>query len=109
MATAREVAPGGRFAPFARWRYRRRMRTPTPAAFAIILMALGGCADPEPYIYRSGEFDRGSVDFNRGPTDVANVDICYNRRVTTPAALQEMARAECAKYGKVARYTRAAF
>ena len=69
-------------------------------------MALGGCADPEPYIYRSGEFDRGSVDFNRGPTDVANVDICYNRRVTTPAALQEMARAECAKYGKVARYTR---
>ncbi|MDP7651796.1 MAG: hypothetical protein QGF38_08845 [Rhodospirillales bacterium] len=75
------------------------------SALAVFLFALGGCADPEPYVYRSGEFDRGSSDFGRDPTDVKAVAICYNRRVTSPAQLQEMARAECAKFGKVARYT----
>jgi len=69
------------------------------------LAALGGCADLEPYVYRSGEFDRGASDFGRDPSDVKTVAICYNRRTTTPAELQEMARAECAKFDKVARYT----
>ena len=78
----------------------------TLAALAVIILAvLGGCADPEPYVYRSGEFNRAASDFGRDPTDVETVTICYNRRATTPAELQEMARAECAKFNNVARYT----
>ena len=102
-----EAVPGESFAPFAEWRYEGRMRTGKYAALAVfILAALGGCTDPEPYVYRSGEFDRRAPDFGRDPADVETVTVCYNRRVTSPADLQEMARAECAKYGKVARYTR---
>jgi hypothetical protein len=69
------------------------------------LAVLGGCADPDAYVYRSGEFDRGAPGFGRDPTDVKTVAICYNRRVTSPVELQEMARAECAKFDKAARYT----
>ncbi len=106
MATAGEAVPGESFAPFAKWRYEGRMRTRKLAALAVFLLAtLGGCTDPEPYVYRSGEFDRGASNFGRDPTDVKTVAICYNRRVTSPADLQEMARAECAKFDKVARYT----
>ena len=85
------------------------MGTRNLAALAVFLLALSGCADPEPYIFRSGEFDRGAENFGRDPTDVDTVGICYNRRVTSPAELQEMARAECAKFDKVARYTQGSF
>ena len=108
MARGREAAPGGSFAPFDEWRYEGRMGTRIRAASVLavfLLGALGGCADPEPYILRIGEFDRRAPNFGRDPTDVKTVAICYNRRVSTPAQLQEMARAECAKFDKVARYT----
>ncbi len=83
------------------------MGTRKLAALVVFLFgALGGCADLDAYVYRSGEFDRGASGFGRDPTDATKVDICYNRRVTTPAELQEMAWAECAKFDKVARYTR---
>jgi len=85
------------------------MGTRNLAALAVFLLALSGCADPEPYISRSGEFDRGAESFGRDPTDVETVTICYNRRVTSPAELQEMARAECAKFDKVPRYTQGSF
>jgi hypothetical protein len=85
------------------------MRTRNLAARAVFLLALSGCVDLEPYILRSKEFDRGAPNFNRAPTDVKTVTICYNRRVTSPSELQEMARAECAKFDKVALYTQGSF
>ena len=85
------------------------MGTRNLAALAVFLLVLSGCADPEPYIFRSGEFDRGAESFGRVPTDVDTVDICYNRRATSPAELQEIARAECAKFDKVPRYTQGSF
>ena len=85
------------------------MRTRNLAARAVFLLALSGCADPEPYIFRSNEFDRGAPSFGRDPTDVKTVTICYNRRITSPSELQEMARAECAKFDKVALYTQGSF
>jgi hypothetical protein len=79
------------------------------AALAVFLLVFSGCADPEPYIFRIGEFDRGAENFSGDPTDMDTVDICYNRRATSPAELQEMARAECAKFDKVPRYTKGSF
>lgn len=63
-----------------------------------------GCSWPEPYVYRYQEFDRGLVTFGKEPTDIKSVGICYNKSNATPERIAEMAKAECAKYGKVARY-----
>ena len=85
------------------------MGTRNLAALAVFLLVLSGCADPVPYIFRSGEFGREAKSLSRDRTDVNTVDICYNRRATSPAELQEMARAECAKFDKVPRYTKGSF
>lgn len=75
-----------------------------PAA-ALALAAAEGCAWPDPYVYRHREFDRSLVDFGKDPQQRNSVGICYNKKNATPEQIAEMAKAECAKYGKVARYS----
>ena len=74
--------------------------------FALLLaLAAVACSGLEPYVYLPSEFNRGSPDFGRDPTDIKAVAICYNSRSITPEALREMARAECARFDKVARFS----
>jgi hypothetical protein len=73
---------------------------------AALALTAAGCAWPEPYVYRYQEFDRSRVDFGKEPTDLASVGICYNKKNATPERIVEMAKAECAKYGRVAVYSK---
>lgn len=75
------------------------------SAAVLVLAAVEGCAWPDPYVYRLREFDRSLADFGKDPQDRDSVGICYNKENTTPGQITEMAKAECAKYGKVARYS----
>lgn len=72
---------------------------------AALALTAEGCAWPEPYVYRYQEFDRAQPTFNKEPTDLKSVGICYNKKNATPERIAEMAKAECAKYGRVARYS----
>jgi len=72
---------------------------------AVSVLTTQGCALPDPYVYRYQEFERKQVDFGKEPADRRSVGICYNKRNATPEQVVELARAECAKYGKVARFS----
>jgi hypothetical protein len=63
--------------------------------------ALSACA---PYIYEPDEFNRERADFGKELKDRTEVDICYFTRNTAPQDILAMAEAECAKFGKTARY-----
>ncbi len=67
---------------------------------------LAGCAGATvPYVYEAGEFDRSSPNFNKEPTDITSVTICYGTRGTTPEEIRDMAQTECARFEKTARFT----
>lgn len=68
------------------------------------LTALGGCSLPEPYVYRYEEFDRDLAGFGKELENRTSVGICYNKKNTTPQQIVQLARDECAKYDKVARF-----
>ena len=67
------------------------------AAWAFISVVTG-CARPEPYVFKSSEFDRRS--FSRQASVPGLVQICYSATATTSDAVVRMAEEECAKYGK---------
>lgn len=75
--------------------------------FPVVALALAaeGCAWPEPYVYRYQEFDRARPEFGKDLTNLTSVGICYNKKNATPERIAEMAKAECAKHGKVARFS----
>jgi hypothetical protein len=58
----------------------------------------------QPYIYEPDEFNRERADFGKELKDRTTVDICYFTRTTAPQDILAMAEAECAKFGKTARY-----
>ena len=74
----------------------------------IVLASLGlaalGCAEIEPYVYTGLEFDRDAPEFGKQPTNIAKVEICYNKQSTTVQALTELANARCGEFGKAARF-----
>lgn len=72
----------------------------------LVFLALAGCAPTQPYVFRSGEFDRTSAIFGREPADISSVTICYNKMATTPEDVRDMAVAECAKFDKRALFNR---
>ena len=82
-----------------------------PVRLVLLLLVLGlpmiagGCTDVPAFVFNPGEFNRSSPDFNKEPTDIETVTICYNRRVTPWEEVAGMARAECARVAKAARFT----
>lgn len=73
------------------------------AVLGIALLA-AACSRVEPYMYEEGQFNRDEQDFGKQKKDIDHVGICYNKSGTNPGALVAMAKKECAKFGKVARY-----
>jgi hypothetical protein len=71
-------------------------------ACAVVLLAVATAC--QPYIYDPQEFNREREDFGRAPADRSEVDVCYATKSTSAQDLLAMAEAECAKYGKAARY-----
>jgi len=65
---------------------------------------LAACTNIEPYIYNANEFNRESPSFAKELEDRSTVEICYNKRSTTPQILKQMATDECRRFGKRAHY-----
>jgi len=85
-------------------RYRNAMYRIKPFFFlSLVLLAVSGCTTP-PFVYDSDEYNREAKDFGKPVTDIDEVTVCYNSWDTTPAQVSKLARAECAKYSKNARF-----
>tara|TARA_B100000315_G_scaffold92339_1_gene85064 strand:- start:127 stop:618 length:492 start_codon:yes stop_codon:yes gene_type:complete len=65
---------------------------------------LAACSNFEPYIYNANEFNREHHSFGKEPKDRSTVEICYNKRSTTPQILKQMAADECRRFGRRAHF-----
>ena len=70
----------------------------------LLVVWLSACTDAEPYIFNADEFNRESPNFGIEIKDRLKVEICYNKRSTTPEILTQMAKDECGHFGKVAYF-----
>ena len=78
---------------------RCRLTKTLPFIF-IVLFELSACSRSAPYVFKEGEFDRNSPNFNKMPDDIDKVQICYNKDSATTKVLLDMAKNECGRYGK---------
>ena len=67
--------------------------------FFFAISIISACST-RPYVHKSEQFNRSSVDFAKKVTDITNVTICYNTFAATPSEIIKLARDECAHYGK---------
>lgn len=78
------------------------------AMTGMLAISAAGCerfkptVSSEPYIFYAGEYDRTRSNFGQMPKTITEVRICYRRDKATPAQIGEMARDECARFGKTA-------
>ena len=77
----------------------------TKIFFLSLLMPwLSACTDAGPYIFNADEFNRASTGFGLELKDRSKVEICYNKKSTTPKIVTQMAKDECGRFGKVAHF-----
>ena len=74
--------------------------------FTCLALSVAGCADVPPYVYNKEEFNRASTNFGKEPKDISEVIICYNKGDSTPQQIVALAKAECGKVGKAARFVK---
>lgn len=75
--------------------------------FALVsVLILSACTTEPPYIYKADEFNRNAANFAKEPKDRTSVEICYNKRSSTPKLLLQMAADECRRYGKRALFNK---
>ena len=77
--------------------------------FLSIILFVTSCVTGDPYIFKYGEFNRASPNFNKTPKDRKNVKICYNNASSDLSFLQAMAGKECGLYGRVAKFDKEDF
>ena len=76
------------------------------AALLLTILGVGACSAPPPYVHRPDEFNRAAVNFGKEPVDADHVIVCYGRSGTTPSQVVAVARAECARFGKIPQFDR---
>jgi len=67
------------------------------------LAFVAGCAG-KPYVQNIGEFNRSSLVFLKGITDVEFITVCYGKSATAAALVTKAAVKECGRYGKTAQF-----
>jgi len=81
-----------------------------PLSLIFLMTAfVAGCGRTAPYVYDAGEFNRDTDAFRNGIKDRKTVSICYAKRATTPAQITKLAGRECARFGKIARFSRQSY
>ena len=73
-------------------------------SLGLVIVLLTACSRQEPYIYKADEFNRNNVNFAKELKDRTTVEICYNKRHTSPKILLQMATDECRRFGKRAHF-----
>jgi hypothetical protein len=79
---------------------------PVVTALLLAILGVGACSAPSPYVHRPGEFNRAAVNFGKEPVDADHVIVCFGRSGTTPTQVVAVARAECARFGKIPQFDR---
>jgi len=74
--------------------------------FGIMVVALTACSRQEPYIFKADEFNRDNKNFAKELKDRSTVEICYNKRYTSPKILLQIATDECRRFGKQAHFSK---
>jgi len=72
----------------------------------LMVIVLTACSRQDPYIYKADEFNRNNANFAKELKDRTTVEICYNKRYTTPKLLLQMATDECRRFGKRALFSK---
>ena len=70
-------------------------------SFAALAVTLSGCADNEPYVQNTAEYNRDSPTFAKGPvrSKGSEIYICYAKSNATPAQVRAVADEECGRFG----------
>ena len=63
------------------------------------------CADTKPYVHDRNEFNRESVSFAKGVTNRSAVTVCFQKHGIMSQAIVDLAREECALFGKTAVFS----
>jgi hypothetical protein len=74
------------------------------AGIIALMLLVTACGAADPYIYRPGEFNRQSPDFNREPADIAEVSICYQRLATDREDVAALAEERCRQFDRTAEF-----
>jgi len=83
------------------------LRRIIPLIMAIWLpLLVVGCSRFQPFVLKTGEFNRESPNFAKKATDIDSVTICYNKYGTTPQAVLDMAHEKCSEFKKTPRFSR---
>jgi len=69
-------------------------------AFLSCLCMMAACSGGPPNIHYPQKYDRESREYLDGIQDRSEVTVCYSKSGGTPAQVTELARQECARYGK---------
>jgi hypothetical protein len=69
-------------------------------------LILAACTSEAPYIFEPDEFNREKKGYAQEIKDRTQVEICYNKRSTSPELLRQMAVDECRRFGKQAIFLR---
>jgi len=72
---------------------------PRVALISCILMVTA-CSGGPPSIYYPQKYNRESREYLQGIEDRSEVTVCYSKSGGTPLQVTELARQECARYGK---------
>jgi hypothetical protein len=71
---------------------------------SLLLSWLSACTDAGPYIFNANEFNRDAPGFGKLLKDRSKVEICYNKKSTTPEIVTQIAKDECGRFGKAAHF-----
>ena len=67
-----------------------------------LMLLLSACGAIDPYVYRPGEFNRQSAEFNIEPADISEVSICYQSLVTDRESVVALAEERCREFDRTA-------
>lgn len=69
-----------------------------------VVLLLSACGILDPYLYRPGEFNRESVEFNTEPADITEVSVCYQGLLTSRETVFALAEQRCAEFDRTAEF-----
>ncbi|MBT3764518.1 MAG: hypothetical protein HOB79_16470 [Rhodospirillaceae bacterium] len=77
---------------------------PLTALALILSVFLAAACESPAYIHNPIEFKRDAKNFNKDIKDRDELTICYNKSDTSAQDVLEMAKDECGKFGKSAKF-----
>jgi len=68
--------------------------------FILCIWLVTACTGGPPQVHNPQKYNRESPEYLHGIQDRSHVTVCYSKSGGTPAKVTELARRECARFGK---------